>query len=210
MFSVRCPSCRNELCCEDNMRGSTVQCVVCNSSFEIPYNGMIDSSGNVEAGNGKLLSKIAIILSGVAIVIAIGFGVFIHIRSANMTPFNFSSDAEVSAKRIFEKDIKSNAISNSQRGYILSSFASEAIRNYEVEIKERGRYAIAFWTTTVSGKTYKGYDWMMLNRNDVYVSCYISYTDNNLTASEKEWVKSMRSRAHDHAGDGFDWDFKVK
>lgn len=49
MLTIKCPTCQNELSCDDSCRGSVVECGICQSEIEIMQNGMPRPAGAAPA-----------------------------------------------------------------------------------------------------------------------------------------------------------------
>lgn len=154
----------------------------------------------------------AFILAVLALIISIASAVFFYFRTEILSPVKFYTDPVEAATASFEREITTTSKMNTnQNGYLLSKLSAEAIKNYKVDIKEKGKYAVAFWETTINRNTFYGHDWFVQNKDGYYVKVY-SPGITDMTSNELKWYEDMKERIEKHEKDNkdFSWDMKTK
>ena len=229
MITIKCPSCNNELQCDDSYRGTVVKCSICQSEFQVPNSQPAPaesqaplrlaaeptpppmkkittferpySSSRSSDGNG--LAGTAIFLSIVAIIAVVASSVFFWFRTEPLKKMSFYSDVEKAAKAQFEKELSFRCIDNDQESYVWSKSKSEALEHFDMDVEEKGDYALVLWTTKVQGEKIYGHYWFKENKNGVYVSISgrpSEYSDagKKLSDSEREWFTKMEKEIQKH------------
>ena len=243
MITIKCPSCNNELQCDDSYRGTVVKCSICQSEFQVPnsqpapaesqaplrlaaeptpppmkkittFERPISSS---RSSDGNRLAGTAIFLSIVAIIAVVASSVFFWFRTEPLKKPSFYSDVEKAAKAQFERWLAFQSLDNDQEGYVCSKSKSEALEHFDMDVEEKGDYALVLWTTKVQGEKIYGHYWFKENKNGVYVlTNKYRLMEEKMSDSEREWFAKMEKQIQKHENNDkgkpkFKWeDIKVK
>ena len=199
MLTIKCPTCQNELSCDDSCRGCIVECSICQSEIEIMQNGMPRPAGAAapsmmpapapvpapapdsytpysqpsrerSSGSGSGLATAAIVLSCIAIVASAVIGFFLWKCYVYVPDFKFSSDPEETAKYIFERiELRGAEKGCIQKAFVLGQSKKEALENFEMDTEEKGDYVLVLWETKFRKEKWYGHYWLKENKNGVYV-----------------------------------------
>lgn len=222
MITAKCPSCSGELNCE---AAGTITCSACQTEVIVAEDGSAKRAG-APAGFGgtggfdvsavtkdkaALLAGAAIFLALAAIIAAICVGVVIGKRTAYLTEFPFSDNAEKTAKAMFKNWIEISKRGQSNKAFMIQECASEMLSEYEAEVEEDDDMAYIEWKTKINEKPYHGYYILKKNKNGVYVSIRYFNRD-DLKESERKWKSKMEKKGHKHTekSKDFNWNVKLK
>ncbi|MBR7120863.1 MAG: hypothetical protein IKC94_01310 [Lentisphaeria bacterium] len=223
MMIINCPKCNAAMQADESAAGQNVQCVSCQVTFQIPApasNAFTNAQAQAAAVAGKALSGLTggsdkIIESKfgkylplwfgvVAIIAIIILGVFLFIETRKHPAFDFSDDAETTACRIFEREIRESAGGCNQKAYFWKKFADSVIDDAEYEVLEKDDFAAVLIRTKANGKAVCRVIYLLKNEDGIWTQA----ADSNFSGADAKWKTDTEAKIRTHLSKNEEGDIK--